>query len=73
MDNGIRGISTNVGDVFPLTVVVFDVVLNMSESFMVGSVKRGLRTTDPGVILGSSSTLFMLPYILQNIRKFNIK
>lgn len=57
-DKGVNGISTDweiVGDVFPP-------LLNKSElfeSFIVAANDRGLRTTDPGVIVGSSSIFFI--------------
>lgn len=59
MDNGVSGISTDVGDVFPLNVAELEVGLNMSVSLIVDIDNSGLRTTDPGVIFGSSSTLFI--------------
>lgn len=59
MERGVKGISTDVGDVFPLRVGALDVVLKISDSLMVEIDSNGLRTTDPGVMFGSSSTFFI--------------
>jgi len=59
MESGVSGMSTDVGDVFPLKVGAFDVVLKISDSLMVDIDSNGLRTTDPGVMFGSSSTFFI--------------